>query len=168
MPREITVFYLAMSSPADLRPATRPSEPLRVERAAIPYGALNRFFYTTVGGPYHWTDRFGWSDAAWQAYAEQPGLELWLGYLDGTPVGYYELYRQPDTVEIAYFGLLPPFIGRGLGGALLTACVEWAWASGPQQVQLNTCTLDGPHALANYLARGFQHVRQETRVVDLE
>ena len=43
----------------------------------------------------------------------------------GTPAGYFELEAQErGNVEIAYFGLLPRFIGRGLGGALLTATVE--------------------------------------------
>ena len=44
--------------------------------------------------------------------------------------GYYELRRDKDGgVEIAYFGLLPEFIGRGLGGALLTSAIEEAWSA---------------------------------------
>ena len=43
--------------------------------------------------------------------------------------GYYELRRDTEGgVEIAYFGLLPEFIGRGLGGALLTSAIEEAWS----------------------------------------
>ena len=59
--------------------------------------------------------------------------------------GYYELRSEsePDPpsprlrrdrqgeVEIAYFGLLPEFIDRGLGGALLTSAIEEAWEMSP-------------------------------------
>ena len=95
-----------------------------------------------------------WSDQRWRDYVERPNLETWLGYLDDEPVGYFELEDEPDSgVEIAYFGLLPAFIGRGLGGALLTDAARRAWQSGPTRVWLHTCTLDHPQALANYLAR---------------
>jgi len=57
-------------------------------------------------------------------------------------------------VEIAYFGLVPQFIGRGLGGPLLTRTLEEAWKLGPNRVWVHTCTLDHVAALANYKARG--------------
>ena len=69
--------------------------------------------------------------------------------------------QKPSTdvtaeVELAYFGLLPSFIGRGVGGALLTEAIRRAWALGPQRVWLHTCTLDHPAALPNYQKRGFR------------
>jgi len=64
-------------------------------------------------------------------------------------------------VEVMYFGLVPSFIGRGLGGWLLTRAVEEAFALGGKRVILNTCTLDAPQALPNYLSRGFTIVREE-------
>ncbi len=46
----------------------------------------------------------------------------------GSPVGYFELDAQPNGhVELAYFGLLPQFIGQGLGSYLLTVVIERAW-----------------------------------------
>jgi GNAT superfamily N-acetyltransferase len=50
--------------------------------------------------------------------------------------------------------LLPEFIGRGLGGALLTSAIDEAWRLSPKRVWVHTCTLDHPQALANYQARG--------------
>ena len=87
-----------------------------------------------------------------------------------TPAGYFELEKQRDTrntqeagvststdaVELVYFGVLPPFIGRGVGGALLTEAIRRAWALGPQRVWVHTCTLDHPAALPNYQKRGFR------------
>jgi GNAT superfamily N-acetyltransferase len=66
------------------------------------------------------------------------------------------------AVEIAYFGLLPEYFGRGWDGHLLTRAVETAWGLGASRVWLHTCTLDHPAALPNYLRRGFRRVREET------
>jgi len=80
-----------------------------------------------------------------------------VAYVSGTPAGYFELEMQAGgNVEIVYFGLLPQFIGRGLGGALLTATVERAWALGAHRVWVHTCSLDHPNALPGYQARGFR------------
>jgi GNAT superfamily N-acetyltransferase len=84
-----------------------------------------------VGGDWHWTDRLGWTRDEWLVYLDRPELETWIGYQEGTPAGYFEMERQPESqVELKYFGLLPQFIGRGLGGALLTAAVARAWRWG--------------------------------------
>jgi GNAT superfamily N-acetyltransferase len=91
-----------------------------------------------------------------------------VAYVAGTPAGYCELERQPDAaVELVYFGLLPRFIGQGLGGTLLTAAITRAWEMGAQRVWLHTCTLDHPQALANDQARGVRIMRREERVEEL-
>ena len=80
-----------------------------------------------------------------------------MASVSGTPAGYFELETQAGgNAEIAYFDLLPQFIGRGLGGALLTATVERAWAIGASRVWVHTCSLDHPNALPGYQARGFR------------
>jgi GNAT superfamily N-acetyltransferase len=58
--------------------------------------------------------------------------------------------------------LLPAFVGRGLGGALLTSALEDAWKMQPPRVWVHTCTLDHPAALANYQARGMKIYKTET------
>jgi GNAT superfamily N-acetyltransferase len=160
--REIEIHYLEMTSPADLRPSPARAAGFRVERARIPTPELNRFFYTAVGGDWYWIDRLGWTLEQWRAWVGRPELETWIGYLQGTPAGYFELEREPgDRVELAIFGLLPGFQGRGIGGALLTAAVERAWEMGAARVTVNTCSLDAPAALRNYEARGFRRYRTE-------
>jgi ribosomal protein S18 acetylase RimI-like enzyme len=157
-----------MLAPTDLRPAPQPGGRLCVVQAEIPSPELNRFLYTTVGGPWYWIDRLGWDLGQWQAYVERPELETWLLLVSGTPAGYVELEAQPDgNVELAYFGLLPRFIGRGLGGYLLTEGVRRAWARHTRRVWVHTCSLDAPHALANYQARGFRIYAQQTHVMHL-
>jgi GNAT superfamily N-acetyltransferase len=168
MRRSVTIRYLEMLSPQELRPARPPSTPVELRRAEIPCPPLNRFLYTAVGGDWYWVDRLPWSYAQWQAYLERPELETWVAFVAGTPAGYFELERQPEEqVEIAYFGLLLQFIGRGLGGWLLTAAVQRAWEMDARRVWVHTCTLDGPTALQNYLSRGFRLYREETTEVEL-
>ena len=65
------------------------------------------------------------------------------------------------SVEVAYFGLMPHAIGRGLGGWFLAYALQTAFErSGTQRVHLNTCTTDGPNAMANYRARGLTPYRE--------
>ena len=76
--------------------------------------------------------------------------------------GYFELRSHDDgSTEIAYFGLVTRFIGRGLGKHLLTRAAEEAWRRGATRVWLHTCTLDDPAALPNYRSRGFTAYREE-------
>jgi GNAT superfamily N-acetyltransferase len=163
---EVTTWYLEMLEPAQLQPRLLERQDLAVRRAEIPCPEFSRFLYTGVGGPWHWRDRLRWSRNRWLAYLDRPQVETWVAYLAGTPAGYLELEEQPGgQVEIAYFGLLPQFIGQGLGGHLLTVGVQRAWEKPVGRVWVHTCSLDGPHAYQNYAARGFTlydtQVRQE-------
>jgi GNAT superfamily N-acetyltransferase len=74
---------------------------------------------------------------------------------------------EDHSVEVAYFGVAPAEIGRGLGKHLLSCAVRDAWALGPARVWLHTCTLDHANALPNYLARGFVPYKREEYEVDL-
>ena len=156
-------YYLEMTEAGQLQPSRRVVEGFGVERAQIPCGALNRFFYETVGAAWDWRVRLPWTDGEWQAYAERPGLETWISYVQGTPAGYFELARQEGgEVEIATFGVLPPFLGRGVGGVQLAAALQRAWSRGTERVWLHTASSDHPHALANYQARGMRLYKTET------
>jgi GNAT superfamily N-acetyltransferase len=156
MHRPVTITYLEMTSPAEAVPYTRERR-LEMRRAEIPSPELNRFLYTTVGSPWWWHERLVWDRERWMLWLDRPEVETWVGYLSGTPAGYFELETQPGgMVEIVYFGLVPSFIGRGLGAELLSAAVERAWQLATTRVWVHTCTLDHAHALANYQARGFR------------
>lgn len=149
-----TITYLEMRSAAQLRPRVCTDPRFRILEAVETQWRFNRFLYQLVGREWFWTDRLPWTDAQWQAYAEDPALRTWVAYHDGAIAGYFELRSEARDVEVAYFGLTREFIGRGLGGALLTRALEEAWRSAPDRVWVHTCTLDHPAALANYQARG--------------
>ena len=152
---QVTTTYLQMSAASELRPKRSSDPRFIVREAKVPQWQLNRFLYFLVGEQWAWVDKRGWSDRQWQEYVGSENLRTFLALHEGNIAGYYELRRdEARAVEIAYFGLAPEFIGRGLGGALLTDAIERAWAWEAQRVWVHTCTLDHPAALRNYEARG--------------
>jgi GNAT superfamily N-acetyltransferase len=154
-----------MTSATELRPARPSAIPIDIVQATRPCPELNRFLYTAVGTDWWWYSRLPWDRARWLAYLDRPELETWVAYVSGAPAGYFELERQEaGNVEITYFGVFPGFIGKGLGGQLLTAAVRRAWATGPARVWVHTCDLDHPAALANYQARGFKIFLVESKL----
>jgi GNAT superfamily N-acetyltransferase len=164
----VTRTYLEMKSPDELRPAPIPRPAPGIERMKECSVSFFRYLYQEVGRAYHWTDRLSWSDETIRTYLATPGVSVWLMSWRTVPAGYFELRKHEDrSVEIAYFGLLPDFVGRGWGKYLLTRAVESAWELGADRVWLHTCTLDHPAALPNYLKRGFRPVREEVYPVKL-
>jgi GNAT superfamily N-acetyltransferase len=156
MERLVTITYLEMTSRAQVVPF-RGARRLDVRRPGGPDPDLNRRFYVEVGSEWSWHERLSWDRARWMVWLDRPEVETWIGCLAAAPVGYFELEAQPGgQVELVYFGLLPAFIGRGLGAELLHAAVERAWAVATSRVWVHTCTLDHPRALANYQSRGFR------------
>ncbi|XMN05681.1 GNAT family N-acetyltransferase [Streptomyces griseobrunneus] len=162
---EVTVWSLEQTSPADLRPATAPEGDVRIVRSEVVLPEFSRFLYSAVGGDIRWTDRLALTYAQWQEALERPGAETWVAYANGTPAGYVELDPQDDgVVEIMYFGLIPAFRGRRIGGHLLSYGVARAWDLAErwperprtERVWLHTCSKDGPYAMDNYLRRGFR------------
>ena len=159
--------YLEMTSPDALRAAEQPVEDVRIERATACTSSFYRYLYAEVGREYRWTDRLAWTDEQIREHLASPAISVHVAYVGGTPAGYFELTRHVDgSCELSYFGLLPEFHGRGLGKRLLTRATEEAWRQTPTRVWLHTCTLDGPAALPNYIARGYRPYRKETYEVD--
>jgi GNAT superfamily N-acetyltransferase len=159
---QVTRTYLEMASPDDLVPAETPHPEPQIERLRQCSVPFFRFLYQEVGRAYQWTDRLRWTDEMIRAYLATPGVSVWLMSWETAPAGYFELRQHEDSsVEIAYFGLLPDFIGRGWGKHLLTRAVQAAWELGAGRVWLHTCTLDHPAALPNYVKRGFRPLRKE-------
>jgi GNAT superfamily N-acetyltransferase len=152
--------YLELTDRSGIRPANPPrlQGELRIDRVDPPDGATSRWFYEHIGRDFHWTDHLGRTDDEWQAWAER--VETRVATIDGERAGYYELRTDADSTEIAYFGLLPHARGHGLGGYLLTHALNRAFELTPR-VWVHTCTLDGPHALANYTARGLVPYKRE-------
>ncbi len=169
--RDVTVTYLELPLGPAPAPAAPPPFPegFTLRRCPRVQPELNRFLYTAVGGPWYWTDKLGWTWTEWVALLTQPGYETWILAEGGSIAGYFELAADAaaDAVDIALFGLLPAYFGRGLGRPLLEAAIARVRALGARRCTVNTCTLDHPAALPNYRARGFRVVRTAVTQKDL-
>jgi GNAT superfamily N-acetyltransferase len=157
MPAEALITtYLEMRSADQLRPK-RADPQFQIREKSERNWRFNRDLYFRVGEQWDWIDKRPWTDDQWKDYATAPELRTFAGCHNDALVGYYELRRDREGgIEIAYFGLLPEWIGRGLGGALLTGAIEDAWRIEPtaSRVWVHTCNRDHPQALVNYQARG--------------
>jgi GNAT superfamily N-acetyltransferase len=63
------------------------------------------------------------------------------------------------TPKYCNFGLFAAFVGKGLGKFFLQGVINKAWSFNARWIQLNTCSLDHPNALAVYQSQGFKVVR---------
>jgi GNAT superfamily N-acetyltransferase len=165
----VTRTHLEMRSLQELLPAKAPRLQVEMTKRHPISPAEYRAIYSLVGERWLWRDRLTWSDAEMEAYLASPSVHVWTPLVANEIAGYFELRMHGDraTVELMYFGLAPAFIGRGLGGWLLARAVEEAFGLGARRLILNTCTLDAPQALPNYLARGFTIVREEQYLLDV-
>ncbi|NOU52208.1 GNAT family N-acetyltransferase [Pseudoalteromonas sp. JBTF-M23] len=156
-------YYLEMRSKEAFKPAVQ-SPDLSIVEVELPQPQFNRFLYTFVGKTWQWTDKALWSEQQWQNHIDTNNIRTWVAYVRGAIAGYYELSKQQNgDVELMYFGLTPTFIGKGLGGALLSHAINSAWSiESTKRVWVHTCDLDHPSALPNYQKRGFSLYKTQT------
>lgn len=158
------VTYLEMTAPPQGPVPQLPmGQTIALIGAQNPPVAYFLYLYGQVGGPWEWTDWFSATPEQQAAFVGDPQVRLTTLLVDGWPGGFYMLdSRQPGICDLAYFGLVPQAIGRGLGTWLLATAIRAAWAQpGVGRVTVNTCTLDHPRALALYQRQGFAPVRRE-------
>lgn len=162
-----TVTHLEMTNPPIRPPKRSPLARLMLLRLEDCPVHFYRYLYDTVGKGYHWVDRKRMNDEELGNIITADTLEITAVYVDGAPAGFGEIdYRDPDQPRIAYFGIMPEFQGRGVGGFLLDTLVRSAWSRGIKMLSVETCTLDHPHALTTYQKIGFVPVAQEDRVIE--
>jgi GNAT superfamily N-acetyltransferase len=159
---EVTRTYLQLNHPDEFTAAFLTDERAEIMRVHNCPASFYRYLYSEVGRLYHWIDRLVWTDEEIVRHLAQDSLSLFVLYYEGAPAGYFELSKEQDgSTELAYFGLVQEFLGKGLGKHLLSAAITQAWQDGASRVWLHTCTLDDPAALPNYVKRGFQPFDEE-------
>ncbi|WP_331766693.1 GNAT family N-acetyltransferase [Embleya sp. NBC_00896] len=161
-----TITYLEMTSPDQLRPA-RPVPALGLRRIDAD-SPLVRSTPKRIGNAYGWRSSTR-SDQEWREIVlAHPLRQFWLITHDGDTAGAGYLEPQPGgDVEITTFGLVPEFVGKGLGGSALALVIRQAWTGPPvdtdtvRRVWLHTSSRDHPNALINYQSRGLRPYRTE-------
>lgn len=165
-----TVTYLEMAERPDIGwPHLPPGSTAALLKSEKPPVWWFLALYDAVGRDYAWEDIHQREHADIRDWLHRDVMSLYTLLDHGWPQGFFLLDRLSDGVtELAYFGMVPEAVGRGLGGWLLKTAILTAWdVPGTAKVTVNTCTLDHPRALALYQKNGFIPVRREekTRVL---
>ena len=113
---EVVVTYLEMNHRPNRPPAPHRGEKLALMRVERPVPSFYRYLYNTVGAPWLWYERRLMDDDSLCDIVHHHQVEVYVLYVGGNPAGFVELdCRAGEDIEIAFLGLLPEFIGRGLG-----------------------------------------------------
>ena len=163
MKTEIQRKFLEIKSIKDLLGTLPPNESCKINLIDPPDFQLNKFFYKQVGKNHHWLDRLLWSEKQWINYINNPNLKTYILFDKNNLAGYFEQIfdKKKNECEIAYFGILEEYIGKKLGGYLLSEAIKKSFKIGAKRVWVHTCSLDHRHALNNYLSRGMKIFKSE-------
>lgn len=162
---EVVVTYLEMEArpgyPRPHLPTGPVSALIAAERPPVWYFLA---LYDRVGRDHEWTDQHVAGAEAVAAFLNDPAVTLYTFVRGGWPNGFFVLdAREPGVCNLAYFGLVPEAIGRGLGTFLVQTAVHMAWdRPGTERVTVNTNSLDHPRALPLYQKAGFVPARRST------
>ena len=171
-PREVgtlacTITRLEMTE-KPVRLAKHPPHGIQIAllRAHRPTVTFYRFLYDSAGAEWLWYERRAMDDDTLAAIVQDDAVEIYVLYVEGVPAGFAELDRRVNPeIELAYLGLMPEFIGRGLGEYLLSTAIDIAWSYEPSRVWLQTNTFDHVRALPLYQRHGFVPYAQEQKIV---
>jgi GNAT superfamily N-acetyltransferase len=159
---DVTVTYLEMTSADQLVAGKSAPAEIALDRVDATALALIRSTHDRIATPHHWLS-LGWSEQQWLNLLARPGVRCWIARVGADVVGMILMQRHArGDVEITKFGLVPEWVGRGLGAHLLALATRLAWDFGEvDRVWLATPSIDHPHALSNYRNRGYRPFRIE-------
>ena len=160
MIEKIERFYLEINTINDLKTKPISSDRFSLKEANKDNFDLNKFFYKQIGKRHQWVDRLIWQDKDWLKYISNENLRTYIFKRENDLVGYFELIFNNNDCEIAYFGILEEFIGKGYGGFLLSEALKIGFKKA-NRIWVHTCSLDHPNAIENYKSRGMKIFRTE-------
>ena len=160
MIEKIDRFYLEINSINELKPKRTLLDDFTLFEAEKNNFDLNKFFYKQIGKKHQWVDRLIWQDKNWIEYVSNKNLKTFILQKNNDFVGYFELLFNKNECEIAYFGILEEFIGKGYGGFLLSEAIRIGFKNA-NRIWVHTCSLDHPNAIENYKSRGMRVFKTE-------
>ena len=160
MIENIERYYLEINSIEDLKTKQMPSDNFFLKEADKDKFDLNKFFYKQIGKKHEWIDRLIWQDKNWMDYTSDKNLKTFVLQNNNDLVGYFELIFNGNDCEIAYFGILEEYIGKGYGGFLLSEALRIGF-NHAKRIWVHTCSLDHPNAIENYKSRGMKIFKTE-------
>ena len=157
------VTYLEMVAKPTAPNLPLPAPKIVLVRAEQPTLSFYRYLFNTIGEDCLWFSRRFMDDDALTNIIQHELVEVYVLYVGGVPGGLGELDRRTEgQIELSFFGLIPEFVGRGLGKYFLRWLVDQAWTYEPERLWLHTCDLDHPNALSVYQKVGFTPYKRET------
>ena len=163
MNNQVQRNYLEIKSISELIEVKKPLENLHLEKVEPTDFQLNKFFYKQIGKKHRWVDRLIWNENQWIRYINNSNVKTYILQDGNDLAGYFEqIFDQKKLeYEIAYFGILQDYVGKRLGGYLLSEAIKKSFLMGANRVWVHTCSLDHKHALKNYLSRGMKIFKSE-------
>ena len=159
--QKIDRYYFEIRSIKNLKGKNKPSDKIFLELLDNKNFELNKFFYKQIGKKHHWIDRLVWQDKDWIKHVSSKNLKTYILKEDQELVGFFELIFDKNECEIAYFGILEEYIGKSLGGYLLSEAIKIAFEKKVKRIWVHTCSLDHQNAILNYKARGMKIFKTE-------
>ena len=155
--------YLDIISLKNLSEIDKPYNNFNVRLVNPPDFQLNKFFYKQIGKKHRWVDRLIWNENQWIKYINNSNVRTYTLQDGNNLAGYFEqiIDQKKLECEIAYFGILQDYVGKRLGGYLLSQAIKKSFAIGANRVWVHTCSLDHKYALKNYLSRGMKIFKSE-------
>ncbi len=160
---EVFRKYLEIKSLGDLNEVLAPNNDYLLQLIDRKDFQLNKFFYKQIGKNHKWIDRLSWTDKHWIKYVSNPSLLTFVLKNKEDIAGYFEIIYHKDKfeAEIAYFGILEEYLGKRLGGYMLSEAIKKSFVKDIKRVWVHTCSFDHKNALKNYLARGMKIYNSE-------
>ena len=158
---KIDRYYLEITSIKNLKGKDKPSNKTILELVDNKNYELNEFFYKQIGKKHNWGDRLVWKEKDWIKYVSNENVRTYILKEDEELVGYFELIFDKKVCEIAYFGILEEYIGKSLGGYLLSEAIKIGFEKKMKRIWVHTCSLDHQNAILNYKARGMKIFKTE-------
>ena len=159
----ITRNFLEIKSVNNLLKVNKPIENAEIVLLKPPDFQLSKFLYKKIGEKYNWADRLSWTDQDWIEYVSRFDMHTYILKIKNEIAGFFEFifHKEKFEIEIAYLGLLEEYIGKKLGGYMLSEAIKKSFEFKINRVWLHTCSLDNQHALKNYQARGMNVFKRE-------
>ncbi|MCX4243028.1 GNAT family N-acetyltransferase [Paraliomyxa miuraensis] len=162
---ELVTTYLELRTPPRHPRVSITGRTLALVHAKRPPLHFYRYLYHTVGAPYLWWQRRALSDEALASIIHDERVHVLVLQVDGVPAGFAELDRRSSanvrgdvrgTVRLSCFGLVPEFVGQGLGLPFLSRVLDHAWQQDDvERIVVHAHSTDHPRALLVYQRVGF-------------
>jgi len=152
---EVITYYLKFEKFEEHEFFQVPSN-VKIEKIENMGVAQYREMFLAVGSEWGWSGRLILPDEELQQELLRNSLEIYKLFYNNQFAGFAEIdCANSKEIEILYFGLIPEFIGKGLGRLLMNFIKNRAKNFSPSMLFLHTCNHDHPKALTFYQKSGF-------------